>query len=97
MSQIPDTITRFFTPEGQLRTIPAKAAPREAVLTWIAAQIITPGESLDEVTLNLRLRQFHEDVAMLRRYMIDARLLLRDPSGRNYRAPEASSAEQLSQ
>ncbi|MDR2973900.1 MAG: DUF2087 domain-containing protein [Propionibacteriaceae bacterium] len=92
MSQIPDSIARFFTTEGQLRTVPAKAAPREAVLTWLTSEVMRQGETLDEPTLNLRLRRFHLDAAMLRRYMIEQGLLVRDPSGANYRLPEDSGS-----
>ena len=68
--------------------MPAKQGVRTELLRWVASQTVHPGEILTEVDLNLRLRQFHEDPAMLRRYMIEQGLLRRDPSGKDYRLPE---------
>ncbi len=84
MDQIPASIERFFTPDSRLRVMPAKPAPRRLVLRWIAAQTVGPEEKLAEVDLNLRLRRYHEDTAMLRRYMVDLGIIARDPAGRDY-------------
>ncbi|MDR2929525.1 MAG: DUF2087 domain-containing protein [Propionibacteriaceae bacterium] len=88
VSMIPATIARFFDDEGRLKSMPAKLAVRAQVLTWIAHQVLAATDSLNEVELNLALRQFHEDAAMLRRYMVDHGLVTRDPSGRDYRLAE---------
>jgi hypothetical protein len=67
--------------------MPAKQGKRVALLSWLATQILAPGESVDEKALGSRLSAYHDDVAMLRRYLIDFRLLTRTPDGTVYALP----------
>lgn len=60
----------FFDPEGHLIIVPAKRAKRLLVLDRLA-QLFEPGEHYPETEVNRRLRVAHDDVAMLRRYLVD--------------------------
>ena len=67
----PETIIRtFLDGEGRLITLPAKRSKRLVVLDHVA-QRFEPGERYPEAEVNQRLRSVHEDVAMLRRYLVD--------------------------
>ena len=67
----------FFDDEGRLTSIPAKRAKRLVVLDHLA-QRFEPGERYPETEVNRRLREAHEDVAALRRYLVDEGFLSRD-------------------
>ncbi len=67
----------FFDPEGRLTTIPAKHAKRLVVLDALA-QLFEPGERYPETEVNNRLRDAHDDVAALRRYLVDEGFLSRE-------------------
>lgn len=60
----------FFDADGRLITVPAKRAKRLLVLDRLA-QMFEPGERYPEPEVNRRLRAAHDDVAMLRRYLVD--------------------------
>jgi hypothetical protein len=60
----------FFDVDGRLITVPAKRAKRLMVLDRLA-QLFEPGERYPEPEVNRRLRAAHDDVAMLRRYLVD--------------------------
>lgn len=82
--QVPADLTRFFTPEGRLHQVPRKQEPRLALLRWLAG-LVPSGQDLTETEVNAALRPVHDDVAMLRRYLVDHGLLER-PGG-VYRRP----------
>jgi hypothetical protein len=67
----------FFDDEGRLTSIPAKHAKRLVVLDRLA-QLFEPGERYRETEVNRRLRSAHDDVAALRRYLVDEGFLSRD-------------------
>ena len=67
----------FFDDEGRLTSIPAKHAKRLVVLDRLA-QLFEPGERYPETEVNRRLRSAHDDVAALRRYLVDEGFLSRD-------------------
>ena len=76
-------IQRFF--DGpRLAALPAKPGDRHEVLVHIRDAVISPAEQLREEQLNERLRVFHPDTALLRRYMVDHALLLRAADGSSY-------------
>ena len=50
--------------------MPARRTRRLALLDHLA-QRFKPGEQYDEAEVNRRLRAVHDDVAMLRRYLVD--------------------------
>ena len=77
---------RFLT-GGRLTVLPRRAQDRAEVFAWLAARVLTPGESLDERALTGRLAALADDPVALRRYLVDAGALARTPDGRDYRLP----------
>lgn len=69
-------LSDFFA-EGRLREIPAQRKKRDVILRWLA-QRFERDRTYSEKEINERLRQYHEDVASLRRELIGARLLQRE-------------------
>lgn len=66
-----DAVLRaFLDASGRLVSIPARHAKRLVVLDHLA-QAFEPGERYDEVEVNRRLRRYHDDVAALRRYLVE--------------------------
>lgn len=79
----PAELARFFK-GARLETIPASRADRVAVLGHIAERF-EPGRVYEESEVNRLLQAIHHDHAMLRRYLVDERLLHR-AAGRYTRA-----------
>ena len=75
---------RFLSRDGRITDYPARTADRNALLELIAARAVAPGESLPERELGERLARFTDDVATLRRYLVDANLLSRLGDGSGY-------------
>ena len=72
----PADLARFF--RGQrLETMPRRAKDRDAVLAYVVSRF-EPGRDYPELEVNSLLLSAADDVAMLRRYLIDAGLLRRD-------------------
>lgn len=65
-----------FVVDGRLAVVPSKDAKWHLVLELLA-QEFEPGERYAETEVNARLRGFHDDVANLRRRLVDAGLLAR--------------------
>lgn len=83
-----------FIKDGRIDTYPASPAERRAVLEWVANEALAEDEVLTEPELGERLARFRDDVATLRRYLVDEGFLLRTPSGTSYsRAPEPTANE----
>ncbi len=75
-----DAVLRAFVgPDGRLHTIPSRRAKRLVVLDHLA-QAFEPGERYGEAEVNRRLRAWHDDVAALRRYLVEEGLLTREAS-----------------
>lgn len=74
----------FVNPDGSLKSMPTKMTKRLVVLDHVA-QSFAIGERFDESEVNNRLRAFHPDVAMLRRYLVEQEFLERR-DGRYWRA-----------
>ncbi len=70
------TVLRNFVSDGRLRQIPASQGKRRVVLDWLAARF-EPGKTYPERDVNLLLGMAHEDVAALRRYLVDEEFLER--------------------
>ena len=75
----PPALGRFFK-AGHLETIPSSRADRIAVLRHLALRFV-PGRDYYESEVNRILQGVHADHAMLRRYLVDEKLLRR-ASGR---------------
>ena len=78
-------LSRHLDADGRLIAMPRKRAHRLVVLRHCAS-LIEPGVDHTETDVNNLLRPVHDDVAMLRRYLVDEGLLLRRPPG-IYRRP----------
>ncbi len=73
-----DAVLRAFVgPDGRLLSIPARHAKRLVVLDHLA-QRFEPGLEYDEVEVNRRLRTAHDDVAALRRHLVEDGFLSRE-------------------
>jgi hypothetical protein len=77
-----------FLRDGRIAQYPAGQSERLEVLALVAGRAFRAGEVLDEAEVNERLAAFHDDYAVLRRYLVDAGLLLRTRSGSSYALPE---------
>lgn len=66
--------------DGRLLRIPARRRARFAVLLELLSRF-TPGRTYTETQVNSVLRPAHDDVAYLRRELVDYRLLERDGLG----------------
>jgi hypothetical protein len=82
-----DLIARHLGPDGRLVSMPAKPSRRLLLLAHIAADLPV-GVELDEFAVNQTLRRYDDDVAMLRRYLVDTGLLLRPRPGTYLRPAE---------
>jgi hypothetical protein len=70
-------VLRGYLEDGRLTTIPASNRKRLVVLNWLRDQVFTEDRGYEEKEVNQRLALFHPDVAALRRYMVDERLVTR--------------------
>lgn len=77
-------VERFLTPAGRLMGLPSKPSERLELLCLLASRALRPGEVVTEKELNARLAAFDDDVATLRRLMVEAELLERTPTGTEY-------------
>jgi hypothetical protein len=84
-------IERFLI-DGRLEQYPAGADDRASVLQYLIDRAMPePAELVDERTLTERLAMLTDDPVTVRRYLVDAGLLAREPDGSAYRRAEASS------
>ena len=70
-------VYKAFFKHGRLVQIPAQRRKREAVLEKIV-DAFEPGRPYDEMEVNHLLLEFHDDVAALRRGMIEMGLMTRE-------------------
>lgn len=79
-----------FVVEGRLDHYPARADDRSAVLQYLLEHVMPdPTERVDERTLTERLAALSDDPVTMRRYLVDAGLLDREPDGSAYRRAAA--------
>ena len=69
-------VRTFVGPSGRLRSMPRPGRKRQIVLEHVVT-VFEPGARYPEVEVNAILRAFHDDVAALRRYLVEAELLER--------------------
>lgn len=74
-------VVRSYLRDGRLKGMPRAGRKRQIVLEQVV-QRFEPGRRYPEVDVNLILRQVWDDVAALRRYLVEAALL--DRSGGEY-------------
>lgn len=77
-------VERFLTPTGRLMGLPSRPAERLELLGLLASRVLRRGEVVTEKELNARLSTIDDDVATLRRLMVEAELLERTPTGTEY-------------
>lgn len=77
-------VERFLTPAGRLLGLPSKPAERLELLRLLASRALRPGEVVTEKELNARLAAVDDDVATLRRLMVEAEFIERTPTGTEY-------------
>ena len=67
----------FVDEDGRLRSLPARDAKRRLVLEWVASRF-EPGREYAEKEVNGILLGVYDDVASLRRFLVDEGLLARE-------------------
>ena len=67
----------FLDDEGRLLAMPSKHRKRLVVLDHVA-RVFEPGVRYRETEVNALVRAFHDDVAMLWRYLVDEDFLSRE-------------------
>jgi hypothetical protein len=72
----PSRVLGAFLKGGRLTTIPAARSKRLVVLDYLA-QAFEPGRRYRERDVNKELARFHDDVAALRRYLVDEGFMTR--------------------
>ncbi len=72
-----DDILAKYLKDGRIASWP-RLNERRAVLLDFLAQNFEPGERYTEAQVNAVLGRFHDDFAMLRRYLVDAGFMERD-------------------
>jgi hypothetical protein len=70
-------ILRNFVVDGRLVRLPARQAQMRVVLGYVARRF-DGSRSYEEGEVNALLRDFHDDTASLRRYLVDEGLLERE-------------------
>jgi hypothetical protein len=71
-----EKILAAYVRRGRLVALPARRRKRLVVLRWLADHF-RPAERYPEAVVNEILRRYHEDVATLRRWLVDEELLQR--------------------
>ena len=77
-------LATFTGPDGRFTQWPMQRKKLEVLLRH-AATALEPGREYHERELNALLRRFSDDVATLRRGMVDHGLVAREPGGLRYR------------
>lgn len=72
-----EKVRRAFFKDGRLTSIPAQRSKRLVILD-VLAQEFEPGRRYPEREVNRRLRGWNDDVAALRRYLVDEGFMQRD-------------------
>jgi hypothetical protein len=73
-----EKVVRAFLRDGRLVSIPAKPSKRDLLLAVILDLSFREDRDYEEKEVNMRLALLHPDVAALRRYLVDARLMTRE-------------------
>jgi DNA-binding transcriptional ArsR family regulator len=71
-------VLRSFMVDGRLGSIPAQEKKRLVVLAYLRDRCFSEDRAYPEKEVNQALALFNPDVAALRRYMIDAKLMTRE-------------------
>ena len=66
---------------GRIQSYPASDTDRLAVLQWVGAQVLAPGERVGERDITERLAPFMDEAVLLRRYLVDYGVVERNTDG----------------
>lgn len=80
----PTGVDRYLDRDGRVMSYPSRAADLAELLGLLADRAFVRGEVLDEREVNDRLAVYTEDVALLRRHLVDHGILERTRSGSAY-------------
>jgi hypothetical protein len=72
-----EKVRRSFLKDGRLVSIPTQRTKRMVILD-VLAQEFEPGRHYPEREVNRRLSRWHDDVAALRRYLVDEGFMVRE-------------------
>jgi hypothetical protein len=72
-----ERIIRAFFRDGRLVSIPARQGKRLVILRELRERCFAEDRDYPEKDVNMRLALVHLDVAALRRYLVDAKLMAR--------------------
>ena len=73
-----EKVERAFLRDGRLVSIPAKPRKRDLLLPIVLDRCFPEDRDYEEKEVNMRLALLNPDVAALRRYLIDGRLMTRE-------------------
>ena len=89
-SRFMSRVLRSFVRDGRLVSIPAQDRKRQVILRWLLDTCFPGDAAYAERDVNMRLALIHPDVAALRRYLVDARLMTRASGEYRRTAPPGS-------
>ncbi|MFF4648483.1 DUF2087 domain-containing protein [Streptomyces sp. NPDC001380] len=75
----------LFAPDGRLASVPVRRELRRALLEHLVDRMFDTGAVYSEGEVNIAIRQYWDDCAALRRYLVEGGLLVRSADGREYR------------
>lgn len=81
---------RYLDDAGRIERYPRKHGDRVGLLRALAAKVLRHGQRLTEGELTSKLAAFTDDPVLLRRYLVDYGILLRQPDGSAYRLADGS-------
>jgi hypothetical protein len=86
----------YFGADGRLKSWPAKTS-LQALCLWVFWSRLPRGESFSEIGISALLDGWHDfgDRALLRREMVDHRMVRRTPDGSDYRRLEQKPPAEL--
>ena len=70
-------LAAYLDPDGRIAQMPRKHRKRLVLLDHVS-RVFEPGVRYEEAEVNALCRSFHDDVAMLRRALVDEEFLARD-------------------
>jgi hypothetical protein len=73
-----EKVVRSFLRDGRLVSIPAKPSKRDLLLPVILDRCFPEDRDYEEKEVNMRLALLHQDVAALRRYLVDGGWMTRE-------------------
>lgn len=85
-----ERVLRTWVKNGRIIDIPAQEKKKQILIRWLAGQIDT-GRRWPEKEFNALLKEYNEDFATLRRYLVDAGYVARE-NGIYWRTPENNPA-----